>query len=132
MINISEEKIKGLMGELLAHFYGGGLYLVHPSKIQSAEMLSALSYYNMDNGQLTMDAKQYYDELFENQKDELMRILRLSKKNREKVTYRDVSDRLGYPAESFYLHHFLRKLDESGEITYQETGGSDDDLKYLL
>lgn len=132
MANISEEKIKDLMAELLAHFYGGGLYLVHPKNIQSAETLSDLGYYNLDNGQLTKDAKRYYDELFEKNRDIMMRNLRLSKRNREKITYRELSNRLGFPGESYYLHHFLRKLDELDEITYQETDDSDDDLKCFL
>lgn len=132
MTNISEEKIKDLMAELLVHYYGGGFHLVHPKNNQSAEALDNLGYYNLEDGQLTKNAKEYYDEMFEKNKATLLRNLRLSKKNREKLTYRELSNRLEFPPESFYLLHFLRKLDDLDEITYQATDDSDDELKYLL
>jgi hypothetical protein len=70
--------------------------------------------------------------MFEKDKTKILRELYKVGRNSNDLTYNQVAERIGYTTDTFYLHHFLLKLQREGMIHYKEINHFDDVLKFSL
>ena len=120
-----------LMHEVLTHRYYP-FYLSLPNNREMAMKLHELGYFNDENGQPTEVAQKFFDDLFEENKNILMKELRKLGGNPNKVTYNQLSTILDFPLDTFFLHHFLMKLHRGEEIVYREVDDFNSELKIII
>ena len=125
---MEQEKME-LMHEVLTHRYYLG-YLAHPSKREVAKRLHELKYFDDERGHATQFTQEYFDEMFEEKKYELIKEVKLLGRNPK--TYNQISKILDFPENTLYLHHFLNKLQLKKMIHYRENDDFDSTLKIFI
>ena len=96
-----EQEMMNLMNRVLMHRYYP-FYLSLPNNREMAMKLHELGYINDENGQPTEVAQKFFDNLFEENKNILMRELRQLGGNPNKVTYNQLSTILDFPLDTFF------------------------------
>lgn len=115
-----------LMHEVLINRYNLG-YLAR--KRDLAHKLDELGYFNDETGQATEATQTYFDSLYEERKESILKEVNSVWRENQEVTYNQLSERLSFPANTFYLHHFLLKLNKEDRVRYHEFSDFDKIVK---